>query len=553
MIKRNQYAIGAIFFAILAFLCSCSDKVETKKAGSKDYETLVSLYQEFRKSIRPKVTNGIPDYTANAMERQKSRLDEMQRRLYAIDPIDLSTSQQVDYHLVRAEMNGLEFYHRVIRPWSTDPDFYATRNIEIRRMPSIHLTEDDITTKDIILGWIKNKEELQLKLRAVPKILEQAKENLILSEAKGDMAMLAMRTMKDESVSFQELEILLSEKHPDLVQDALQAKLAVEDFHDWLKENKAEMNKPAGVGKENYNWWLKNVWLFPYTWDECWTVAKREYERAVSTLKLEEHRNRRIPKLMPVETEEEFNRQWKEAEELLLKFVREKGIFTEIDYLVPLGPAPFKTWATNPGRYGPVNDFFEELGDRDPMTEITHNTTGHNFDSLRNQRYDHPIRSLRRLFGLNRIRSEGVAFGFEEILMHAGLFDNRERGREIVYIAAAYRAVRAMAGLKLHSNEFTYDEACQFDADNCPYGWATKDSFTMWSHRQSTPRLPGNEMGYLMGKVQFEKLIADRAMQLGEKFELREFYDEFFSAGMIPFALIRWEMTGLDDEIKELW
>jgi hypothetical protein len=29
--------------------------------------------------------------------------------------------------------------------------------------------------------------------------------------------------------------------------------------------------------------------------------------------------------------------------------------------------------------------------------------------------------------------------------------------------------------------------------------------------------------------------------------------DEFLAAGMIPLSLIRWEMTGLDDEIKKLW
>ena len=29
--------------------------------------------------------------------------------------------------------------------------------------------------------------------------------------------------------------------------------------------------------------------------------------------------------------------------------------------------------------------------------------------------------------------------------------------------------------------------------------------------------------------------------------------DEFLAAGMIPFSLIRWEITGSDDEIKELW
>ena len=52
MIKRNQYAIGAIFLVILAFFCSCSEKVEAKKDGSRDYETLVSLYQEFRESTK---------------------------------------------------------------------------------------------------------------------------------------------------------------------------------------------------------------------------------------------------------------------------------------------------------------------------------------------------------------------------------------------------------------------------------------------------------------------------------------------------------------------
>ena len=30
-------------------------------------------------------------------------------------------------------------------------------------------------------------------------------------------------------------------------------------------------------------------------------------------------------------------------------------------------------------------------------------------------------------------------------------------------------------------------------------------------------------------------------------------YDEFLAAGSIPISLIRWEMTGLDDEIRRLW
>jgi uncharacterized protein (DUF885 family) len=60
-------------------------------------------------------------------------------------------------------------------------------------------------------------------------------------------------------------------------------------------------------------------------------------------------------------------------------------------------------------------------------------------------------------------------------------------------------------------------------------------------------------MGMVVGKVQFMKLFRDRAKQLGDEFNLRQFMDEFLAAGMIPISLIRWEMTGYDDEIKELW
>lgn len=45
----------------------------------------------------------------------------------------------------------------------------------------------------------------------------------------------------------------------------------------------------------------------------------------------------------------------------------------------------------------------------------------------------------------------------------------------------------------------------------------------------------------------------DRAHQLGDDFTLKQFMDEFQASGMIPISLIRWEMTGLQDEIRELW
>jgi hypothetical protein len=54
------------------------------------------------------------------------------------------------------------------------------------------------------------------------------------------------------------------------------------------------------------------------------------------------------------------------------------------------------------------------------------------------------------------------------------------------------------------------------------------------------------------GKFQIFKALADRKLQLKEKFSLKEFFDEFISLGPVPFSMLRWEILGLDDEAKEV-
>lgn len=50
-----------------------------------------------------------------------------------------------------------------------------------------------------------------------------------------------------------------------------------------------------------------------------------------------------------------------------------------------------------------------------------------------------------------------------------------------------------------------------------------------------------------------QQLLADRKRQLGDDFLLKDFHDTFMAAGRLPMSLIRWEMTGLDDEVRDLW
>ena len=65
-------------------------------------------------------------------------------------------------------------------------------------------------------------------------------------------------------------------------------------------------------------------------------------------------------------------------------------------------------------------------------------------------------------------------------------------------------------------------------------------------------RRPAYGMNYTIGKAQLEHLVADRQRQLGNRFVLGAFHDAFLAGGSIPISPIRWEMTGLDHEMRTL-
>ena len=66
-------------------------------------------------------------------------------------------------------------------------------------------------------------------------------------------------------------------------------------------------------------------------------------------------------------------------------------------------------------------------------------------------------------------------------------------------------------------------------------------------------RPPGYGLGYTIGMLQMQHLLAEQRRQQGDAFKLGAFHDEFLGKGWLPIALIRWEMTGLDDEIRAFW
>ena len=202
---------------------------------STRYEDLLQLFTDWREFQKPKFVDGVPDYGAAAMIAQHRRLAGYQQRLTAIDPAGWPVPQQVDYHLVRAEMNGLDFDHRVLRPWARDPSFYVI----------VHTAQSDTPAHEgtwvhgAIEVWAhqfpvsgERLADLQTTLRAAPALLEQAKKTLV-GHAK-DLWSEGVRTARGQSAALSALAERLATTQPELVPDVRRAQSAADDFGSWL-------------------------------------------------------------------------------------------------------------------------------------------------------------------------------------------------------------------------------------------------------------------------------------------------------------------------------
>jgi uncharacterized protein (DUF885 family) len=155
-----------------------------------------------------------------------------------------------------------------------------------------------------------------------------------------------------------------------------------------------------------------------------------------------------------------------------------------------------------------------------------------------------PIRREVLLYNIFNTRTEGHATGWEELMMQAGMFDARPRSRELIYILVAERAARALGELFMQANRLSLEEASAFACAHTPRGWLSMDGKLVRDEQHLYLQQPGYGTSYLIGKIEIEKILAERRAKLGGEFRMKAFMDDFNSRGLIPASLLRWEMTG---------
>ena len=551
---RPSFVLAGIAVLVLGFILlqvanRPGDAAVT--AGPASHADLVQLFEAWRAFERPEFIDGVPDYTAEAMARQQRELPSWAARLGSGAPADWSVAEQVDWHLVRAEMNGLDFDHRVRRPWARDPAFYVT----------IFPAESDVPAHEgpVIHGWIDlwtydyplsgaDAAELAARIGAIPALLEQARENLAASTAR-DLWLGGIRAFRGQARDLDAFAARVAGTSTDLDRAIADARAASEALAAWIEEEAPSRTGPSGVGRENYTWYMRNVHLVPYSWEEQVTIMRRELARAHASMRLEENRNRDLPALERIGSAEEYDRRLNESVDRYMRFLEEEEVQTTEAWMDPALRAVNGSFT--PAAPGEIRNFFSEVNYRDPDAFRPHMHHWIELARMREAPHTSPIRATPSLYNIFDSRSEGLATGVEEMFMHLGLLEGSPRSRELTWIMLAQRAARALSGLYLHGEVFDMEEAVAHAMRWTPRGWLP-DGDLVRGEQSLYLRQPGYGTSYVTGKVQIEELLAEYAIEEGADYNVKRFFDEFQEAGVIPIVLTRWEMTGLKDPILEV-
>lgn len=516
--------------------------------GADGHDELLKLFSEWRTFQKPPLVNGVPQYTSAAMSEQYKKLPDFQSRLTALDPKGWTVPQQIDWYLVRAEMNGLDFDHRVRKPWANDPAFYVTfypsRSDQPSREGPVPEGAIELWTYTFPLS-ADRASALDAAIKNIPPFLEQARTNLTGSGK--DLWTYGGHRLEEQSAALAAFATRVSGTAGALTQDVLRAKSATDDFARWVESQAATKTGTSGVGIENYDWYLKHVQLVPYTWRDEVVLMERELDRAHAMLAMLEQRDARLPVLQPIADRTEYERRFTKAVDDYLAFLDTHG-------LLPMRPYFKPSLMARMGRFAPgPREFFNEVNYRDPEIMLTHDYHWFDLARLEQEPNANPIRQGPLLSNIFNTRTEGHATGWEELMMNAGMLDDRPRSQEMVYILLAERAARALGDLHMHANQITLEESAKAASAATPRGWLRLDARTVREEQELYLEQPAYGTSYITGKLQFEALIRERKDQLGDKFNMRQFMDQFHAAGLIPTSLIRWEVTGrLPADVKAM-
>jgi uncharacterized protein (DUF885 family) len=469
-------------------------------------------------------------------------------------------ARMVDYRLIGSALARVRWELDVNPRWQRDPAFYVEQTVDA--------VQEDLTSPAPFNDT--RSRELVARTENIPSILEQAKANL---KSVAPFAPLTIAMLSDIDARLARVErgvspLLTGDDQRARFQTAISKAIkAFIDYREWLKQNLPNMRQDFSLGDKAYGFFLHQVALLPCTPEQLLAMARQDFERVLAMESYEHQRDLRAPELKLAATAEEEAGRMVRDDANIRRYLTEHQILTVPPDLPhwTLRPAPDYVAAldgfgelddfTGPSRLHqngtrwinpPSNDlpyFWKAYAQDTRTTGVHEGVPGHFFQLSLAWRNPDPIR--RQYYDSSA--NEGIGFYAEEMMLDAGLFDDSPRSREIIYNFARLRALRVEVDVKLALGRFTIPQAADYLVRTVPM-----DRQTAEGEAAGFATAPGLGIAYEIGKLQIERMLADRRLEQGGKFTLQAFHDYVWSNGNVPLALQRWELLGLDDDVKKV-
>lgn len=543
---------GLVVFLVLTLCCFQGANGQPEQTTERSHQDLVSFFKAWRVFEKPPLREGAPDYTKETFKKRQPKFEALRTRFKTIDTSGWSINNKVDWHIVKAEMNGYDFNNRILKPWERDPAFYTSLWMARSDVPAHEGPTHHMTTELWTYAFPLNKEkrtELLEDLTVIPALNAQAKLNLT-GNAK-ELWIAGIRTIRNQS---EELKTILNlagvPKDKKLVKSVEAAIASTDDLVVWLEAEAKTKTGSSGIGKENYTWYLQNVHLVPLTWEDEVMILKRELARAWASLKLEEHRNRNLPELSAATSPEDYLLRADKATRSLMDFLRDQEIVTVKDYFEPAIREHLGAFVPEDKR-----NFFWITAHFDQRPLYSHFYHWFELARMDLEPNKSEIRKGPLLYNIFDSRNEGTATAVEEMFMQAGLYDDNPRVKEIVYIMIAQRAARGLGSLYAHANEMTMEEAGGIHSEYTPRGWMKTEKELLLFEQHLYMRQPGYGSSYITGKYLLESAMMDFAKMKemkNEPFKVIDFFDQLNAVGNIPISLGHWQMTGKNEHLQTM-
>jgi uncharacterized protein (DUF885 family) len=500
-----------------------------------------------------------PDWSRAAIERRLADLERFEARWREVDPSAWSVPRQVDYRLLGSAIARVRWELVVAPGWRRNPLFYVDQTLGALFESLLAPPPFDAARAERVLSV----------LASVPDTVGAAEANL--DDARAPFARLAIDALAgaEERLATVARELapeLPAERRALVAPAAREAGRALAGLRAWLEARLPALAAETAVGRDAYLFFLREVALVPFAPERLVEMGRQEWARSVAFEAYETNRNRHRPPLgLPANRDQQIATMERDmvevrrflARERLLgvpEWVRYYRLRPKPAYLAPLAALGVNNDFSGPGRLAedgaawidepsPSAGYFYRAYAADPRTQIAHESHGHYLQLVLSWAHEDWIRRHYYDSGAN----EGIAFYNEELMLQAGLFDDRPRVREVIYNFARLRALRVEIDVGLALGTLTIEAAAEQLATRVPM-----DAETALDEAAFFASAPGQAISYQIGKLQILALLADARLAQGEAFSLRAFHDFLWKNGNLPLALLRWELLGDRSELDAL-